>query len=140
MPPQSHESAAAIVAIAPANQRRLTPLAGVPRIATYDELDAGQGREIFFRPDRYRRADLGAVVPSVVVTVDGRAHACTLVDISQNGLALVPPAGFSPKAGENLPEMIVSFDGHDAYRGAGRVITVREGNDGSVVGVCFADG
>jgi hypothetical protein len=40
-------------------------MGGVSRVATYEELDAGQGREIHFRPDRYRRADLGPVEPVV---------------------------------------------------------------------------
>ena len=136
MPPQAHDLAAALTTA----QRRLTPLAGVPRIANYDELDAGQGREINFRPDRYRRADLGTVEPSVQVVAGGQVHACTLVDISQNGLAFVPPTGFAPSAGDVLTEMTVTFDGHEAYRGAARIISVRPGSDGPVVGVCFADG
>src|SRR3712207_3148700 len=81
------------------NARRIqTPMGGMPRVATYEELDGGNGREIHFRPDRYRRSDLGSVEPVVRVTAMGAVHTCGLVDISQNGLAFRCPPELQVKA------------------------------------------
>ena len=116
-----------------------TPLGGVPRIASYEELDAGQGREIHFRPDRYRRADLGPVEPVVRVTTAGVAHSCGLVDISQNGLAFRCPPELTVNAGDRLDEVVVRLDGHEVFRGDGRVVSSRKVDEEHLVGISFAD-
>ena len=39
-------------------------------IKTYEELDGAQGREVFFRPQRYRAQDLSPLKCTVVVRID----------------------------------------------------------------------
>ena len=133
------KGAAVLTHIQPVIARVPTPVAGLPRIATYEELDGGQGREIFFRPDRYRRSDLGAVEPVVRLTVAGVAHECGLIDISQNGLAFICPTGVTFAAGDELKELVVSLDGHEVFRGDGRVVSLRDTKDGPAVGISFSD-
>ena len=59
----------------------------------YTELGGGSGRDVFYRPDRYLRSDLGLVRVSVEVSLAGAGagagttHTCELFDVSQNGVA-----------------------------------------------------
>ena len=39
------------------------------RIRTYEELDGAQGREVFFRPHRYRAQDLEPLTANVYVRI-----------------------------------------------------------------------
>ncbi|HWW83252.1 MAG TPA: hypothetical protein VNZ26_06595 [Vicinamibacterales bacterium] len=114
----------------------------------YAELEGGQGREVFFRPQRYQRHDLGPVRPVVRVVFrcsgsesNGQAVAreCALRDVSQNGVALELPPHMTIQIGAVLPELVVSFDGHEAYRGEARVGSVREADGKTIVGVSLVD-
>lgn len=137
--PTAPTTASNVTPLQPVLARVPTPVAGLPRIATYEELEGGHGREIFFRPDRYRRADLGAVEPVVLLTVGGVPQVCGLIDISQNGLAFLCPKDLSFAAGDELKEMVVSLDGHEVFHGDGRVVSLRDTSDGRAVGVSFSD-
>lgn len=106
------------------------------RIRNYEELDGGQGREVFFRPHRYRAADL-LPLRSEVVLVAQESRACSLLDVSQNGVAFEWPGGVSIAVGDPIGELAVRFDTHEAYRGEARVGSVREVNGTTVVGVSF---
>lgn len=114
----------------------------------YAELEGGRGREVFFRPQRYQRDDLGPVRPVVRVrfprsTTEGAGaplqRECDLHDVSQNGVALQLPAGLQVEIGSVLPELVLSFDGHEAYRGAVRIGSVREHDGQTIVGASFLD-
>jgi extracellular factor (EF) 3-hydroxypalmitic acid methyl ester biosynthesis protein len=130
---------------------RSAPVASLEskRGRSYAELDGGQGREVFFRPHRYQRGDLGPVRPIVRIVLASRdstagertttTHECALHDISQNGVAFEWPAGAAVEAGMILRELAVSFDDHEAYSGQGRIRSVREIADKTVVGVSFTD-
>jgi extracellular factor (EF) 3-hydroxypalmitic acid methyl ester biosynthesis protein len=116
---------------------------------SYADLDGGQGREVYFRPHRYQRGDLGPVRPIVQIVLPAPrtgsrsnepiAHECTLYDVSQNGVAFQLPAGLTVEAGAIVDELTVSFDGHEAYAGQGKVGSVREVGGKTVVGVSFTD-
>ena len=104
------------------------------RVRNYEELDGGQGREVFFRPHRYRAADLLPLRAEVAVA-DLR---CQLLDVSQNGAAVAWPAGERVSVGDKLPRVSVRFDGFEAYGGEARVGSVRESPDAAtVVGLSF---
>jgi len=45
---------------------------------SYEELDGPQGREVFFRPHRYRAQDLSPLKGSVVIRVEDLAVECAL--------------------------------------------------------------
>ncbi|MGZ6141917.1 MAG: PilZ domain-containing protein [Myxococcales bacterium] len=110
------------------------------RVRNYEELDGGQGREVFFRPHRYRASDLLPLAANVYVRRgEGEPVRCALVDISQNGVAFewAPDQPIAP--GEPLADVAVGFDEHVAYRGEARVGSVREQTGSLVVGVSFVD-
>jgi extracellular factor (EF) 3-hydroxypalmitic acid methyl ester biosynthesis protein len=110
------------------------------RVRNYEELEGAQGREVFFRPHRYRASDLAPLVASVVVRAGGRdAVRCALVDISQNGVAFEWIPESPPAPGDSLAELTVGFDEHVAYRGEARVGSVRDQAGTTVVGVSFVD-
>jgi extracellular factor (EF) 3-hydroxypalmitic acid methyl ester biosynthesis protein len=106
----------------------------------YEDLDGGQGREVFFRPQRYPLAELGPVRPVVAVDLTGGAPVeCDLVDVSQNGVAFVAPAGLALEVGASIGELTVRFDDHPAYRGRAMVGSVRSAAGRTIVGASFVD-
>jgi len=111
------------------------------RIKNYEELDGAQGREVFFRPHRYRAGDLLPLIANVdVQRKDKEPVRSTLVDISQNGVAFEWAQPLDPIAvGELIGQMTIGFDEHVAYRGEARVGSVREQAGVLVVGVSFVD-
>ena len=58
------------------------------RVRTYEELEGAQGREVFFRPQRYRATDLAPLQSEVAITAGGVERRCRLLDVSENGAAL----------------------------------------------------
>ncbi|MFO0603220.1 MAG: hypothetical protein U0324_08600 [Polyangiales bacterium] len=123
------------------SEDRLTPPPLIPSPGkNYEELDGAQGREVFFRPVRYRPTDLGNVRTAVEVLIDGKPHACEMQDVSQNGVAFVwPQAASPPTLGASLSGLAISFDHHEAYRGSATVISVRDAGGEKVVGASFTD-
>jgi extracellular factor (EF) 3-hydroxypalmitic acid methyl ester biosynthesis protein len=117
---------------------------GTNRGQPYADLEGGQGREVYFRPHRYQREDLGPVRPIVRVLLTAAdesltAYECVLHDVSQNGVAFEWPAQLPVEAGRVIGELTVSFDGHEAYAGQGRVGSVREITGKTIVGASFTD-
>jgi len=106
------------------------------RVRNYEELEGPQGREVFFRPHRYRSADLTPLQAQVTV---GDQLVCQLLDVSQNGVAVEWPPERPVTVGERLAKVTVRFDGHEAYSGEARVGSVRaaEGGGAHIVGISF---
>jgi extracellular factor (EF) 3-hydroxypalmitic acid methyl ester biosynthesis protein len=109
------------------------------RIRNYEELDGAEGREVLFRPQRYRAADLAPLSSSVDVRREGNAVTCTLVDISQSGMAFECNPSLQLSTGELLPTLTVRFDAHVAYQGVARVGSIREQDGVTIVGVAFEE-
>ncbi len=109
------------------------------RISKYTELDGGYGRDIYFRPERYQRSELGSVGVTVELVVGRAAYSCELHDVSQNGVAFEWPAAEPIRVGVELDEITLLFDGHETYRGRARVSSVRRGGRAVLVGVSFID-
>jgi len=111
------------------------------RAAHYTELEGANGRDIYFRPERYARSDLGAIGAAVWVTCGGGTRACELEDVSQNGFAFQwsEGAGAAPELGASLDEVVLRFDEHEAYRGRARVCSLRRGPSGTLVGASLVD-
>ena len=108
---------------------------------TYEELEGGQGREVFFRPHRYRSQDLTPLNARALVHGDGAPLECAIRDVSQNGAGLDWPKGHPIGVGDRLDRIEVLFDEHRAYSGEARVGSVRELEGGYVVvGVSFRGG
>jgi SAM-dependent methyltransferase len=91
----------------------------------YTELEGATGRDIYFRPERYQRSELGSVGVAVLVMRGGVTWRCELLDVSQNGLAFEWSDGEPPEIGALLDEVVLRFDGHEAYRGSARVCSLR---------------
>lgn len=110
------------------------------RAHTLDDLEGAQGREVYFRAQRYRSVDLGPVSSSVAVEVDERTLPLSLTDFSQSGVAFSWPAGEPiPEPGSVIHRVVVSFDAHEAYRGVVRVNSVRTLDGENIVGASFVD-
>jgi extracellular factor (EF) 3-hydroxypalmitic acid methyl ester biosynthesis protein len=113
--------------------------AATPLTRTYEELDGAQGREVFFRPHRYRAQDLSPLKCTVVVRADELPVECPLYDVSQNGVAFEWPSAPNFVVDDSLADIEVRFDEHVAFRGAARVGSVRDQDGVTVVGVSFGE-
>jgi extracellular factor (EF) 3-hydroxypalmitic acid methyl ester biosynthesis protein len=103
------------------------------RVRNYEDLDGAHGREVFFRPHRYRAADLAPLKGEVLA---GNRH-CQLLDVSQNGVAVEWPADLPVAVDDVLDKVMVRFDSFVAYDGVARVGSVRESDGTTVVGLSF---
>jgi extracellular factor (EF) 3-hydroxypalmitic acid methyl ester biosynthesis protein len=102
----------------------------------YEDLEGGQGREVFFRPIRFRPADLAPVIASVAITTEGVTTNCALHDVSQTGVA------FEWHDANQLVKfdvLALSFDGYEAYRGGCRIVSVRAVDGVTIVAATFLD-
>jgi SAM-dependent methyltransferase len=102
-----------------------------------EELDGGQGREVFFRPHRYRAHELEPLRSRIIITLAGETHSCALQDVSQNGVAFEWPRGVPVSVGDRIESLIVSFDTFEAYRGEARVGSLRDVDGTQLAGVSF---
>jgi extracellular factor (EF) 3-hydroxypalmitic acid methyl ester biosynthesis protein len=109
------------------------------QVANYEDLRGGSGRDIYFRPDRYQRSDLGPIGVAVELTLEEQRERCELIDVSQNGVAFVWPPGVPVEVGTILGEIAVVFDQHEAYRGEARVSSVRRDDARTIVGVSLVE-
>jgi extracellular factor (EF) 3-hydroxypalmitic acid methyl ester biosynthesis protein len=109
-------------------------------VADYAALLGGQGRDVFFRPDRYQLRDLGPVGVSVELETADRKISCELFDVSQNGVAFAWPAELPVEVGTVVGEIVVRFDQYEAYRGEARASSVRREAGQTIVGASFVDG
>src|SRR5512140_2252385 len=107
------------------------------RIRNYEDLDGGQGREVFFRPHRYRAAELAPLHCEISLQFGPIRHACPLLDVSQNGAAFEWPKRLPVLPGDRLDDLAVRFDDNEPYRGPAQVGSVREMNGVTIVGVSF---
>jgi extracellular factor (EF) 3-hydroxypalmitic acid methyl ester biosynthesis protein len=121
----------ALQAVPPAN-------AAAPATRTYEELDGGQGRSVFFRPDRYTAADLAPLRGVVMVHVGDVPHECALLDVSSSGVAFAWPADVPVRRGERVAVTLL-FDAHEAFRGDAQVASVRQQEGVTVAGIAFDD-
>jgi extracellular factor (EF) 3-hydroxypalmitic acid methyl ester biosynthesis protein len=118
---------------------RQRPRASEPPPLDYVELDGGSGRDVFYRPDRYLRADLGLVRVNVDVLMAGEQYSCQLFDVSQNGIAFEWTGSDPPEVGADVEKLTIQFDDHEAYAGLAKVSSVRRVGGTVVVGVSLLD-
>jgi len=116
-----------------------SPVSGSISIAEYVDLDGGQGRDVFFRPHRYQRSDLGPVGAVLELVRADKTERCELHDVSQNGLAFEWPRDLNVEIGVVIDRLVVKFDEHEAYGGAARVSSVRRDTGTTIVGVSLMD-
>ena len=109
----------------------------VTAIRTYEELDGAQGREVFFRPQRYRAQDLVPLRAFVRLRVDLATHECQVHDVSQNGVAFEWPQSVPVEVGRSIERLEVCFDQHVAYRGDARAGSMRGQEGTHIAGVSF---
>lgn len=108
----------------------------------YEDRLGGEGRKVFFRPERYGVDEFGPVRPVIrlALTAEDACFECALHDVSQNGVAIRWQRDEAPPAiGAVLPRLIVSFDGYAAYEGTARVSSIREEDGQRLVGLAFLD-
>jgi SAM-dependent methyltransferase len=121
--------------------RSARPPASIPaeRPSHYTELEGRSGRDVFFRPERYARAELGSIGAAVSVLLGGVSQRCELFDISQNGVAFEWPGSPAPHPGALLEEVVICFDGRDMYRGRARVCWLRQHGAAWLAGASLLD-
>ena len=107
-----------------------------PRPHRYEELEGAEGRAVFFRPHRHTAADLAPLHGTVTVTVDRTRRECTVLDVSQNGAAVVWPQGLPIRKGKLVPA-VLRFDTHQAFSGHVRIGSIRETGNTTVAGLSF---
>jgi len=124
--------------VAPAEAQRRPHRTGA---GGYEELTGGQGRAVYFRPERYGADELGPVRPVVRLAAAGEEpRELRLYDVSQNGLAFHwDGPDEPPPLGTVLPRLEVAFDGYTAYDGTARVSSLRGDPGEWLVGVAFLD-
>ncbi len=109
---------------------------------SYEELEGAAGREVFFRPQRYRPADLLPIAFTVRVLVAGQWSQPALVDVAQGGVAVIWPADQPPPAVDAAAtvELVVASQLVQAsvfHRGEARVAVLRPSEEGQVVGLAL---
>ena len=111
------------------------------RIKVYEELEGGQGREIFFRPHRYTPDQFEPLELWAEITIGDTQHRCELRDLSQGGLGLLWPLPVAPQIGDLIGDVVVCFDHQIAYVGSAAVSVLREDGDSGdrVVGLDLRD-
>lgn len=109
------------------------------QVANYAEFHGAEGRDVYFRPDRYQLSDLGPIGVAVEFLHKDEIYRCNLCDVSQNGVAFEWPAQLPVEVGSMLARMIVRFDEHEAYHGQAKVSSIRRGDGKTIVGVSFVE-
>ena len=105
----------------------------------YEDLEGAAGREVFFRPQRYRPADLTPLALFVRVNCAGQWFEPALVDVAQGGLAAIWSNSDSAPALNDavIVELIVETPARSNllfHRGEARVAVLRSGDEGLVLG------
>ena len=108
------------------------------RVRHYEELDGGQGREVFFRPKRYSAADLAPLAPTVSLVMRGLPRDCSFRNISRSGVAVDVAEDDSVVVGTGA-RLAIAFDGHEVFWGDGRIERVFPADGKTVIGVSFAE-
>jgi len=121
----------------PPDPASVPPISG--EVGHYESLKGTSGRDVYFRPDRIQRAELGSIGVAVELDASGARHRCELVDVSQNGVAFVWPLDEHPEVGTVFEELTVRFDDHEAYQGEARVSSVRRADNKTIVGASLVD-
>lgn len=109
------------------------------RGADYESLPGQHGRDVYFRSRRYTSEDLNGVPHFVVVRESEADERCDLHDVSQTGVAFYWSDDVVPVVGHTFTSLQVVIDGHIAFEGQARVITVRQRRDQDLVAVAFVD-
>lgn len=107
------------------------------RVRGYEDLEGAQGREVFFRPHRYRVGDLAPLKAAATVRTNGHEVVCNVLDVSQNGVGVEWPAEVVVSVGDHMPHVSLKFDEYEAYGGEARIGSVREAGSTLVVGLSF---
>jgi extracellular factor (EF) 3-hydroxypalmitic acid methyl ester biosynthesis protein len=120
-------------------QGSVAPLSPIVERKQYTQLEGAQGRNVFYRPQRYPRSELGGVGVAVEVGQGRDALRCELRDVSQNGFAFEWPRDSLPEVGSTLSDVALRFDGYQAYRGRVRVSSIRRQEKTTLIGVSLID-
>jgi SAM-dependent methyltransferase len=108
-------------------------------VGDYASLRGGEGPSVVFRPDRYRPSELGSIAATVEMTMDGHVFRSDLFDVSVGGAAFPWPGVRPAQIGMTVPELVVRFDEHEAYRGSARVSSLRTIAGATIAGVSLVD-
>ena len=111
----------------------------VQTLRNYDELDGGQGREVFFRADRVRSDELMPLELELTLTQEGRQFTGEILDLASGGLGVHWHGDASPVVGDTA-EMALHVGRRLIHSGEVRVTSVRETIVGPVAGLALTHG
>lgn len=115
------------------------PAVHVDALRDYEDLDGGQGREVFFRADRYRTEQLAPLKLHLQVSQGDHTFACSVLDVAAGGLG-VHWQSAHPATIDSLASIELSADGRLVHSGECRVTAVRETPVGPIVGLALVRG
>ncbi len=113
--------------------------AQVHTLRNYDELDGGQGREVFFRADRFRSDELAPLELKLTLEHEGEQFSGDILDLASGGLGVHWQGNRSPQVGDAV-DMKLHVEGRLMHAGEVRVTSVRETIVGPVTGLAFTRG
>ncbi len=113
--------------------------AQVHTLRNYEELDGGQGREVFFRADRFRSDELAPLELKLTLAHQGQTFAGEILDLAAGGLGVHWQGETSPRV-DDAVEMELHVEGRLMHKGEVRVTSVRDTIVGPVTGLAFTRG
>ncbi len=108
-------------------------------VRNYDELDGGQGREVFFRADRFRSDELAPLELKLSLEHKGRRLSGEILDLASGGVGVQWHDSIAPDIGDAV-DLELHVEGRLMHRGEVRVTSVRETAAGPVTGLAFTRG
>lgn len=106
-------------------------------VRSYEELEGAAGREVFFRPQRYKAQDLDPVQIVVRVALGGEFRALPWYDLAQGGLAVHWPAEWpEPDLDQELAVEILAQD-RLLHAAEARVAVVRTAAEQALTGLAL---
>ena len=115
------------------------PAVNVTTLRNYEDLDGGQGREVFFRADRFRSDELAPLELSLSLVQEGERFGCEILDLASGGLG-VHWQSERPAVVGHTAFMELAADGRVMHAGEVRVTSVRETIIGPVAGLALVQG
>lgn len=108
--------------------------AGIAEVSDYEELDGGDGKDIYFRPRRLRPEDLSPLELGVTVATAAQAHRGKLLNLSETGASFEIEAGFTAGVGDTVL-LTIRADSEHFYKGGARIEWQRPEGQNTVIGV-----
>lgn len=110
------------------------PAESVAALHDYEQLDGGDGKDIYFRPRRLRPEDLAPLELFVTVATPDRPYRGRLLNVSETGASFELEPGATLLVGSTVL-VTIRAETDDFYKGGARVEWLKPGPEGTSIGV-----